>query len=193
MEEPEGFALKISFGKNVLSVSVSPTTCIETLRAQLFDLTRVAPDRQKLNVVGGKKPENDLDTVAVLGWTSKVLWCFWCIHSCVVCKPRSQTKIQLIGTPEENVFVFDAAEQQGNVAEEDDEESLELHMRPENRKKLQLRLDTVQVEEISPREHDRLLVLDIDYTLYDHITPCEQGLFDAMVKLLLYILFKCFL
>ncbi len=30
------------------------------------------------------------------------------------------------------------------------------------------------MEELNPKQHDNLLVLDIDYTLYDHLTPSEQ-------------------
>ncbi len=55
MDEPDGFVLRISFGKDTLFLPVSPTTSIEILRAQVFDLTKVAPDRQKLNAAGGKK------------------------------------------------------------------------------------------------------------------------------------------
>ncbi len=47
-------------------------------------------------------------------------------------------------------------------------------MKAENVKKLQVRVDKVEVEELSPAVHDRLLVLDVDYTLFDHITPCEN-------------------
>jgi hypothetical protein len=152
MDEPDGFVLRISFGKDTLTLPVSPTTSIEILRAQLFDLTKVAPDRQKLNAAGGKKIADEM-TMQALGWTAK-------------------TKIQLIGTPEENVFVFDAISQQNNVEEDEEEEVLELHMRPENVLKLQKRIDTVEVEEISPAVHKNLLVVSKNV--------CNFFFFDGM-------------
>ncbi len=39
---------------------------------------------------------------------------------------------------------------------------------------MQLRVDKIEVEELSPQVHNRLLVLDVDYTLYDHRTPNEN-------------------
>ncbi len=109
MDATDEFKLSVSFKGKVVALDVSPSTTIELVRLWLFEATQVAPERQKLTVVGGGKPSNDEATLAELKWSHK-------------------TKVQLIGTPEEAVFVFDeAALDAGVVDDELEAEMLELH------------------------------------------------------------------
>jgi ubiquitin-like domain-containing CTD phosphatase 1 len=58
--------------------------------------------------------------------------------------------------------------------EENDMDDLPLHEMEVHLKKLEQRVKSADIEELSPHVHKRLLVLDIDYTLFDHRTPCEE-------------------
>jgi hypothetical protein len=158
MEEEE-FKLSVSYKGEVLALDVSTLTTVELVKLTLFERTRVAPMRQKLMVAGGGKAVDEA-TMGELRWTAK-------------------TKIQLMGTPEDAIFVFDeAAVDAGVVDDEAEAEVLELHMKAENVKKLELRVAKVEVEEISPAVHDRLLVLDIVSTW--NVGSCRVEFFAGL-------------
>jgi hypothetical protein len=138
MDEEE-FKLSVSYKGEVLVLDVSTFTTVELVKLALFERTRVAPQRQKLVVAGGGKAVDEA-TMSELRWSAK-------------------TKIQLMGTPEDAIFVFDEAAVDAGVADDEAEaEVLELHMKAENVKKLEVRVAKVEVEELSPAVHDRLLV-----------------------------------
>ena len=132
---------------------MEPDTTLEALRFHLMEKTRILPKRQKL--LGAKRPLDDDDkTVAE-------------------CQLTSKSKLQLIGTPEENVFVYDENLEEA-LDDDFDTATIPLDEDPVNLAKLQTRINTVEVEELHPQQHERLLVLDVDYTLYDHRSAAES-------------------
>lgn len=57
-----------------------------------------------------------------------------------------------------------------------EEEEVEIEKAEVYLSKIQKRIETYKIEELNPlREGKKLLVLDIDYTLFDHRSPAESG------------------
>ena len=150
--EEDSFTLKVNFKGKTLEVEVESTTSIEELQFRLAEQTQVLPARQKLMGVKVKLRDDMTMTEA---------------------KINAKSKLQLLGTPEADVFTFDESAVE---AIEDDYEMAQLP--PDklevNLKKLEQRVKNVDVEELTPQVHSRLLILDVDYTFFDHRTPNES-------------------
>ncbi len=100
--DDEEFQLSVSYKGETLAIPVSTTRTVELLKLALFERTRVAPQRQKLMVAGGVGKAVDEATMGELRWTAK-------------------TKIQLLGTPEDAIFVFDSEALDAGVVDDEAE------------------------------------------------------------------------
>ncbi|XP_039292294.1 ubiquitin-like domain-containing CTD phosphatase 1 [Nilaparvata lugens] len=138
------------------------TDSVGTLKANIYKLTGVRPERQKLLNLKykGKMPEDDCQ-LSVLGL-------------------RPGTKIMMMGSLEE--AIADASSRPDGVPDVlddfdiDDGEEVAIENRHVYLEKIDKRIRTYNIEMISePRPGKKLLVLDIDYTLFDHRSSAETG------------------
>eukprot|EP00743_Colponemidia_sp_Colp-15_P008983 GILK01009802.1.p1 GENE.GILK01009802.1~~GILK01009802.1.p1 ORF type:complete len:340 (-),score=49.87 GILK01009802.1:170-1189(-) len=150
------------------SVSVSftaaehPTSTIEDLRIRLYSLTNVPPNRQKLlGLTAQGKPATD-DTL--------------------LCAVRAKNnQFMLIGTAEDKTFIdpserADLPEVLNDLDFDYSPDSLDVPVDPKHRAKLEKVISTTEVRIINPpREGKKLLVLDLDYTLFDHKGTAERA------------------
>ncbi|KAM7540914.1 hypothetical protein Aperf_G00000019913 [Anoplocephala perfoliata] len=93
--------------------------------------------------------------------------------------PKNQKLLGLVCGSETNyeTDVNGKYRRRENVIDDYDftEEDLEVFMRPENLEKLAKRCKSYKFVKIAEfRPGKRLLVLDIDYTIFDHLTPAES-------------------
>jgi len=138
-------------------------TTVGQLRAAIHAKTNVLPHRQKLLNLPkyrGQVPSDDL-VVAELNL-----------------KPG--TKIMMMGSVEEAIQdVVEAPEDMPEVINDFDEDTankISTEYREEYLAKVANRVEKYEVKMINDlREDKKLLVLDIDYTLFDHRTPAETG------------------
>ncbi|XP_053574752.1 ubiquitin-like domain-containing CTD phosphatase 1 isoform X2 [Bombina bombina] len=156
-------SLIIKWGGQEFSLSaLSEDDTVLDLKHSLKNLTGVLPERQKL--LGLKYKGKPADNHLKLG----------------VLKLKPNTKIMMMGTREESL-----EEVMGPPPENDDvvndfdieEEVVEVENREENLAKISRRVKEYKVEILNaPREGKKLLVLDVDYTLFDHRSCAETGL-----------------
>jgi ubiquitin-like domain-containing CTD phosphatase 1 len=98
------------------------------------------------------------------------------------------SKIMLMGTPEESITELNSSksvqpdlsegqeEEQQDTTWIEDPDTIPLDKREEVRIKLERRINTYQGKILNePRQGKKLLVLDIDYTLFDHRSAAETG------------------
>ncbi|MEE6478236.1 hypothetical protein FKM82_011789 [Ascaphus truei] len=97
-----------------------------------------------------------------------------------ILKLKPNTKIMMMGTREESLEdVLGPPPDNDEVVNDFDieEEVVEVENREENLAKISRRVKDYKVELINaPREGKKLLVLDVDYTLFDHRSCAETGL-----------------
>eukprot|EP01116_Phalansterium_solitarium_P013966 TRINITY_DN31440_c0_g1_i1.p1 TRINITY_DN31440_c0_g1~~TRINITY_DN31440_c0_g1_i1.p1 ORF type:complete len:325 (-),score=69.97 TRINITY_DN31440_c0_g1_i1:8-982(-) len=135
------------------------------LKNKIFQVTNVLPEKQKL--IGLKyKGGNPGDTVLV---------------SELGLKPAQ--KVMMMGTPEADALPpppppsDEADNEVVNDLDFDYREMLAVHEHPDNQRKLANRIATYKIEvKHAPRPGKKLLVLDIDYTLFDHRSVAERPL-----------------
>lgn len=131
---------------------------IRDLKLKLFDETNVPTERQKL--LGLKGADGKLAGEDVQLATLNL-------------KPT--TKVMMMGSP-----IVDEPEWTENDAIVDDfgkgsSATVEVKDRPENLKKIEDRVKRYQFKQLNaPRAGKKLLVLDIDYTLFDHRSTVES-------------------
>jgi len=136
-----------------------PLDCtVLDLKLKMFDETNVPPDRQKL--LGLKGSDGKL-----AGTESRL----------ADLNLKVTTKVMMMGTPveEEEELVEDSnvVDDIGVISVVD----IEVRHRPENLLKIQDRVENYKFKQLNtPRSGKRLLVLDIDYTVFDHRSPAER-------------------
>ncbi|XP_056118238.1 ubiquitin-like domain-containing CTD phosphatase 1 isoform X4 [Rhinichthys klamathensis goyatoka] len=149
----------IKWGGQEYSIStLSEEDTVLDLKQSIKSLTGVLPERQKL--LGLKVKGKPADDEVKLGDL----------------KLKPNTKIMMMGTREENVLA--PPPENDDVVNDFDieEEVTEVENRPENLAKIARRVKDYKVDELNPpRPGKRLLVLDIDYTLFDHKSCAETG------------------
>uniref|UniRef100_A0A8C1QTR9 Ubiquitin-like domain-containing CTD phosphatase 1 n=1 Tax=Cyprinus carpio TaxID=7962 RepID=A0A8C1QTR9_CYPCA len=152
----------IKWGGQEYSIStLSEEDTVLDLKQSIKSLTGVLPERQKLLglKVKGKPADNDVKLGDL--------------------KLKSNTKIIMMGTREESLEdVLAPPPENDDVVNDFDieEEVTEAENREENLAKIARRVKDYKVEELNPpRPGKRLLVLDIDYTLFDHKSCAETG------------------
>ncbi|TRY93114.1 hypothetical protein DNTS_007757 [Danionella cerebrum] len=171
----------IKWGGQEYSISsLSEEDTVLDLKQSIKSLTGVLPERQKL--LGLKVKGKPADDDVKLGDL----------------KLKPNTKIMMMGTREESLVgnkLHSLLNLRTNLIHEEDvlapppenddvvndfdieEEVTEVENREENLAKIARRVKDYKVKMLNPpREGKRLLVLDIDYTLFDHKSCAETGL-----------------
>nr|XP_033783488.1 ubiquitin-like domain-containing CTD phosphatase 1 [Geotrypetes seraphini] len=149
-------------GQEYYITTLSEDDTVLDLKQSLKSLTGVLPERQKLLGLKykGKSAEDDMK----LG----------------ILKLKPNTKIMMMGTREESLEdVLAPPVDNDDVVNDFDieEEVVEVENREENLAKISRRVKEYKVEILnSPREGKKLLVLDVDYTLFDHRSCAETGI-----------------
>ena len=139
-------------------INLLPSNCINDLKEELAKQTNVMPERQKLLGLKTKAGQ------AVANST---------LLDDVNYKPN--TKIMMMGTVEEKID--DVNKIPENLPEivddfdiEKNVEEVHLQNREENLAKISKRVKDYKVTVLNePRPNKKLLVLDIDYTIFDHV------------------------
>ncbi|CAG08865.1 unnamed protein product [Tetraodon nigroviridis] len=152
----------IKWGGQEYSISsLSEEDTVMDLKQSIKSLTGVLPERQKLLglKVKGKPAEDEVKLGSL--------------------KLKPNTKIMMMGTREESLVEVLAPHPENDDVVNDfdiEEEVIEVENREENLAKIARRVKDYKVEELNPpREGKRLLVLDVDYTLFDHKSCAETG------------------
>jgi ubiquitin-like domain-containing CTD phosphatase 1 len=131
---------------------------IMDLKLKLFDETNVPPDRQKL--LGLKAPDGKLAGNEV---------------KLAILNLKAQTKVMMMGTPlsdEPEVAEDETVVDDIGVSSATD---VDVKDRPENLEKIDERVKSYQFKQLNaPRPGKKLLVLDIDYTIFDHRSSVER-------------------
>lgn len=155
----EGLKIKWS-GKQYDISSLSETSSIEDLQTLLQQLTRVKPEHQK---IFGCKFKNKSDTLKA-------------------CKVTSKTKLMMMGSVVEDIEKIQKINEEEAPEIIDDfddgnyDEFIDVCRDPIYLNKIDKRIRTYKVKIFNkPRPGSKLLVLDIDYTLFDHISPAETA------------------
>uniref|UniRef100_A0A673XXR1 Ubiquitin-like domain-containing CTD phosphatase 1 n=1 Tax=Salmo trutta TaxID=8032 RepID=A0A673XXR1_SALTR len=152
----------IKWGGQEYSIStLSEEDTVLDLKQSIKSLTGVLPERQKLLglKVKGKPAEDEVKLGSL--------------------KLKPNTKIMMMGSREESLEDVLAPPPENDEVVNDfdiEEEVIEVENREENLAKIARRVKDYKVEEMNPpREGKRLLVLDVDYTLFDHKSCAETG------------------
>ncbi|KAH6559556.1 hypothetical protein KP509_1Z004600, partial [Ceratopteris richardii] len=157
-ESQEELTLCVKWVGKEYTVRVCADDSVGELKRRICELTNVLPKRQKLlNLKIGSKPAEDSVLLSQLS-----------------IKPS--LKIMMLGTVEEEIFVepVDAPEILDDF-EFEEIDSRDIKDKEVNKLKLSRRIEQYKVRVLNtPREGKKLLVLDIDYTLFDHRSPAEN-------------------
>eukprot|EP01102_Stenamoeba_stenopodia_P021975 TRINITY_DN8995_c0_g1_i1.p1 TRINITY_DN8995_c0_g1~~TRINITY_DN8995_c0_g1_i1.p1 ORF type:complete len:351 (+),score=96.42 TRINITY_DN8995_c0_g1_i1:44-1054(+) len=166
-EEEDIVVLSFKWQSKVISLEIASSATLSDAKQLLFCETQVLPARQKLLGLKTKhqQPANDQTRVGDL-----------------FLKPN-QTPFMMMGTPEaemkllEEMLEGEGEESTSNDLEAEVEKGFDLASDLVNLKKIQDRVVKYQVKEFNPlREGKKLLVLDVDYTLFDHRSEVETPL-----------------
>ncbi|KAL6178972.1 hypothetical protein ACLB2K_050488 [Fragaria x ananassa] len=160
-EQEEELTLSIKWSGKEYTVRVCGDDTLGELKRRICQLTTVLPKRQKL--LYPKLPPSKLADDAVL--LSSLPF-------------KSSLKLTMIGTMEDDIIV-------GPVDSPDivddfelgQDEAVDIKDNHLNNQKLRRRIDQYKIELKNPcRQGKKLLVLDIDYTLFDHRSTAENPL-----------------
>jgi len=148
--------ISIKWSGQIIALSLENSVTIGELRQRIFEKTQVRPERQKLLGVKGKD-ENPL-----------------------VGNFKPGKPIMMIGSAEKDIQAVQAGapEDLPEVINdlEDIGEEVSVEQKEEHLNKIKNRVDKLEVVKLNePRPGSKLLVLDIDYTLFDHRSPAETA------------------
>ncbi|CAG5130129.1 unnamed protein product [Candidula unifasciata] len=154
--------LIIKFAKDEFKITgLLSTDTVKDLKEAVYRVTSVQPNRQKL--LGLKMKPHELTDETVLA----------------VLKLRPNMKLILMGTKEEEIEkLTDTPADFPEVVNDFDieEEEIAIENREEYLAKIERRVKTYRVNTLNEcRPGKKLLVLDIDYTLFDHRSTVEQA------------------
>jgi len=157
-ESNEELTLAVKWVGKEYTVRVCSDDSVGELKRRICEVTNVLPKRQKLlNVKAGAKPADDTMLLSQLGLKPSI-------------------KIMMMGTVEDEILVdpVDAPEVLDDF-ELGDEETIDIKDREVNKQKLRRRIEQFKMTLLNPcRPGKKLLVLDIDYTLFDHRSTAEN-------------------
>eukprot|EP00210_Caulerpa_lentillifera_P006499 g6208.t2 len=158
------FVLRFRWNGGDYEVEVDSTASVSELKLEIQNLTGVESSKQKL--IGLKCIHHGLPSDDT------------CVNEL---KLKPEQRIMMLGTPN---AVIEAASRAAELAPpvEDDfdfdpsqELTLALNDQPEIREKLQRRVETVKVKIMTPpRQGKKLLVVDIDHTIFDLGSTAER-------------------
>ncbi|CAI7844777.1 unnamed protein product [Closterium sp. NIES-53] len=159
--EEEEMSLCVRWAGKELLVQASGDDTVGELKRRICEATGVLPTRQKLlNLKLAGRPAPDSTMLSQLA-----------------IKPS--LKIMMMGTVESEIVVGPSAEEAVEVVDDlqlPEDEAVDIKDRPENIAKLRRRSHHFKLKVLNPpRAGKRLLVLDIDYTLFDHVSPAETA------------------
>ncbi|KAI4487596.1 hypothetical protein M0804_005745 [Polistes exclamans] len=148
-------------GKEYEILDILESDTVLTMKDRIHKETGVRPERQKLlNLKFKGKAAQDDDIIGKL-------------------RLKPGFKLMLMGSREEDIAeVSRAPENMPDVVNDLDieEEEVEIEKAEVYLSKIQKRIDHYTITELNPlREGKKLLVLDIDYTLFDHRSTAESG------------------
>ncbi|KAJ0879674.1 putative protein-serine/threonine phosphatase [Helianthus annuus] len=156
----EELTLTVKWAGKEYTVRVCADDSVAELKRRICQLTNVLPKRQKLLYpkIGSKLSDDSL------------------ILSTLPLK--SSLKMTMIGTVEDDIIVdqVDSPEIVDDF-EIGQDEVVDIKDKEVNKQKLKRRIDQYKIELRNPcRKGKKLLVLDIDYTLFDHRSTAENSL-----------------
>ncbi|XP_057530529.1 ubiquitin-like domain-containing CTD phosphatase [Amaranthus tricolor] len=157
----EEITLTVKWSGKEFSVRVCGDDTIGELKRRICQSTNVLPKRQKLLYpkIMAPKLSDDSTLLSLLPLKSSV-------------------KMTMIGSVEDDIIIdpVDAPE----IVDDFEiglDEAVEVKDKEINKQKLRRRIDQYKIEVRNPcRKGKKLLVLDIDYTLFDHRSPAENPL-----------------
>lgn len=161
-EEEKGIELLIKWNSNTFEIPVALRDTLAALKQMIFELTNVLPKRQK--IIGFTPPKNRSDDQITIGELSL----------------KDKQKLMMVGTPEKDIFIDLSAGAGDDVMNDFDLEYTsneldEVGIDVENRKKLEKCIKNLNINFINPpRLGKKLLVLDIDHTLFDMKTQARS-------------------
>ncbi|KAJ4965982.1 hypothetical protein NE237_017831 [Protea cynaroides] len=156
----EELTLTVRWSGKDHTVRVCGDDTVGELKRRICEVTNVLPKRQKLLYpkVGSKLSD---DTLLLSQLPLK-----------------SSVKMTMVGTVEDDIIVdpVDAPEIIDDF-ELGEKEAVDIKDKEVNKQKLRRRIDQYKIKLLNPcREGKKLLVLDIDYTLFDHRSTAENPL-----------------
>ncbi|XP_044489355.1 ubiquitin-like domain-containing CTD phosphatase [Mangifera indica] len=156
----EELTLTVKWSGKEYTVRVCGDDSVAELKRRICELTNVLPKRQKLLYpkVGNKLAD---DSVLLSQLPLK-----------------ASLKMTMIGTVEDEILV-DPVESPEIIDDFElgQEEAVDIKDKEVNQQKLRRRVNQYKIKLRAPcREGKKLLVLDIDYTLFDHRSPAENPL-----------------
>lgn len=157
----EEMTLTVKWSGKEYTVRVCGDDTVGELKRRICQATEVLPKRQKLLYpkIMGPKLSDDSTLLSLLPLKSSV-------------------KMTMIGTVEDDIII-DPVESPEVVDDFElgQDEAVDLKDKEVNKQKLRRRVDQYKIEVRNPcRKGKKLLVLDIDYTLFDHRSPAENPL-----------------
>nr|GMD02856.1 ubiquitin-like domain-containing CTD phosphatase [Ipomoea batatas] len=156
----EELTLTVKWTGKEYTVRVCGSDTVGELKRRICEVTNVLPKRQKLLYpkVGSKLADDCLLLSQI--------------------PIKSSLKMTMIGTVEDEIFVdqVDSPEIVDDF-EIGQEEAVDIKDKEVNKQKLRRRIEQYKITLRNPcREGKKLLVLDIDYTLFDHRSTAENPL-----------------
>ncbi|PON58159.1 Ubiquitin domain containing protein [Trema orientale] len=156
----EELTLIVKWSGKEYTVRVCGDDSVGELKRRICQLTNVLPKRQKLLYpkIGSKLADDSV----LLSYLPL----------------KSSLKMTMIGTVEDEIIV-DQVESPEIVDDFElgQDEAVDIKDKEVNKQKLRRRIDQYKIELKNPcREGKKLLVLDIDYTLFDHRSTAENPL-----------------
>lgn len=152
--------LTVKWSGKEYTVKVCGDDTVGELKRNIYEVTNVLPKRQKLLYPKvGSKLSDDSSLISQLPLKPSV-------------------KMTMIGTVEDDIIV-DQVDSPDIIDdfELDQDEATEIKDKEVNKQKLRRRIGQYKIELLNPcREGKKLLVLDIDYTLFDHRSTAENPL-----------------
>eukprot|EP01125_Pyxidicula_operculata_P021457 TRINITY_DN826_c0_g1_i1.p1 TRINITY_DN826_c0_g1~~TRINITY_DN826_c0_g1_i1.p1 ORF type:complete len:328 (-),score=65.24 TRINITY_DN826_c0_g1_i1:90-1073(-) len=148
----------VKWKKDNFETELSPNQTYGDLKSRMYELTKVHPDRQKWMGIVGKSftEESTLESMKI--------------------KPT--TKLMMMGNPEEDIAPVDIPED-STVDDMVDIEPDEIETKDQQvyLDKIQTRIKSYKPFELSkPITNKKLLVLDVDYTFFDHCSSASNPL-----------------
>ncbi|CAN8065370.1 unnamed protein product [Agarophyton chilense] len=155
IEDEQEFFLQVKWKRSTYVIEFSPQDTVLDLKVRLFELTDVLPKRQKVLGLPSSSGRPPVDSMP-LGQLSL----------------KPDQKIMMIGTREEDItalnngFLSHQREQLDEL--DDDTANNPAKLRRTFKNKLERRIESTEFRIINPpRPGKKLLVLDLDYTLFD--------------------------
>eukprot|EP00850_Spirogloea_muscicola_P008781 SM000047S16920 [mRNA] locus=s47:790912:793248:- [translate_table: standard] len=187
----EEMTLSVQWAGRSFAVCAAGDDTVGELKRRICEATAVLPKRQKLlNLKAGGRPASDTALLASLGVKPALKIMMMGRTRCVGAKRDTALSPSDPPTPspfppppgrrtvEDEILVdaIDTPEVLDDLAL-GEEAALAICHQEENQAKLRRRIAQYQIKTINPpREGKKLLVLDIDYTLFDHRSIAESSL-----------------